>query len=83
MASYKKAYKKHIVEEIKTGIPIDTICNREGLKKATVKKWEKQYSLNPTVFDKVPFDSIKEELQGNNIIKTLKQEFEFLQIMTS
>lgn len=75
MASYKKAYKKHIVEEIKTGISIDTICNREGLKKVTVKKWEKEYSLNPTVFDEVPFDSIKEELQGNNIIKTLKPEF--------
>lgn len=75
MASYKKTYKKNIIEEINNGTSIDCICSREGLKKATVKNWQKAFALDPTVFDEPPLDSIKEELQGNNIIKTLKPAF--------
>lgn len=75
MARYANAYKKAIVEEILGGADKTIICQHNSLNTKTVTKWIKKYNADSKVFDDKPLESIKEELQGNGIIKILKPDF--------
>lgn len=74
MAKYQNHLKKNICERILGGEDIKLICDKEGLKKATVKQWLKKYQKASTIFDPVvkTYATIKEELQGNEIIKRVR-----------
>lgn len=74
MATYKKALKNEICEKIQNGASIDTLSNEYNIKKTNIKGWYKKYETDPTVFDEVPktYDSVKDELQGNGIIKQVR-----------
>ena len=76
MTTYENDYKKSLVTRISNGESINTVCNDDDAPKIpTVKKWLAQFTADPTCFDVKPFTSLKEELQGNGILKTIRSDF--------
>lgn len=76
MGRYSNTLKKTVVESIlNQNKDIKQVCAEKGLKLETVKQWIKKYSQDKNAFEEKVFPSIKEELQGNGLIRQIRSLF--------
>ena len=74
MAKYEKSLKKSICEEIAGGKSPNEIAETYDIKVSNIRNWYKSYLSDPSCFDEPQktYDSVKDELQGNGIIKQVR-----------